>query len=105
MKNLLSKQIATFADTYDDLIDCFGGKLPIEALSGSSGLPIDIVTAVVLCKDIERSIEELNKFLIKYPNISALGFSGSGHAHLINIADDDAFFIAYENISALKSGK
>lgn len=101
----LSTQIAAFSNTYDDLTNCFGVNLPVEQLQVFSGLPLNAVKALVLCKQIEQSIDQLDKFLLKYPNMYALGFAGSGKAHLINIADDDTFFITYENFDVFENEK
>ena len=100
-KNLAAK-VAAFSDTYDSLIECFGTGLPDEAIAGHAGLPLEVIKALVLCKDIERSIDQLDSLLLKYPNMSALGFAGSGRAHLINIVDDDTMFITYENFDVFE---
>lgn len=101
-KNLAAK-VAAFSDTYDSLIECFGNNLPPEAIAGHSGLPLEAVKALVLSKQIEQSIDQLNTLLLKCPNMTALGFAGSGRAHLINIADDDTIFITYENFDIFEN--
>ncbi|MCE5175834.1 MAG: hypothetical protein ABFC90_07325 [Bacteroidales bacterium] len=101
----LTNQIQAFSETYDNLTDCFGGNLPVESLAEFSGLPLGSIKALVICKDIERSIEKLDRLLLKDPTVSALGFTGSGRAHLINIADDDTFFITYQNFDVFENEK
>jgi len=98
----LTTQISNFASTYDLLTECFGANLPAEQLAVFSGLPLEAVKALVLCKQIEQSIDQLNALLIKYP-MSALGFSGSGRAHLINVCDDDTMSITFENFNVFES--
>ena len=104
-KETFTNQIQAFADTYENLTECFGANLPAEQLAVFSGLPLEAVKALVICKDIERSIEKLDKLLLKYPNMSALGFAGSRGAHLINVCDDDTMFITFENFDIFENEK
>ena len=99
----LTNQIQAFSDTYTTLTECFGPDLPAEHLAVYSGLPLDAIKAIILCKQIEQSVDQLDSLLLKYANISALGFAGSRGIHLINVCDDDTMFITYENFEAILS--
>jgi len=99
----LAAKVAAFSDTYDSLIECFGTGLPDESIAGHAGLPLEVIKALVLCKVIERSVDQLDTLLLKYPNVSALGFAGSGKAHLINVYDDDTMFVTYDNFDIFEN--
>lgn len=102
-KQTFTSQITDFSYTYNNLISCFGVNLPVKALAKFSGLPHEVVQALVLCKDIERYIDQLDFLLLKYPNITSLGFAGSGKAHLINVFDDDTMLVTYDNFDIFES--